>query len=97
MLSAIVRHALPVADASATRYGDIVFVVANVSVCLPAPGPAYRTSGGRSRSPYLCVSIVAESAKVAFKAGSSNDGNARRASVASSCVMAYSRLLARLR
>ena len=43
------------------------------------------------------ASIVADTANVAFIAGSSNDGNARRASVGSSCVMAYSRLFARLR
>ena len=74
--------------ASATRYVDIFGVVANVTVCLPAPGPACPRRPRRSRSRGRRRSMVAVSANVALKAGSSNDGNMRRASVASSCVTA---------
>ncbi len=72
-------------------------VVANLSVCLPAPGPGVSDSRRPFEIAVSRASIVADTANVAFIAGSSNDGNARRASVASSCVMAYSRLFARLR
>ena len=52
-----------------------------VSVCLPAPGPGVSDSRRPFEIAVSLASIVAETAKVAFIAGSSNDGNARRASV----------------
>jgi hypothetical protein len=74
--------------ASATRYVDIFGVVSKVTVCLPAPGPGVSDTTApfeMARSP---ASMTAVSENVALKAGSSNEGNIRRASVASSCVTA---------
>ena len=82
---------------NATRYVDIRFVVANVMVCLPGPGPGVSDSTRPFEIAVSRSSIVAESANVAFSAGSSKEGNARRASVGSSWVIPYSRLLAWLR
>ncbi|MND03332.1 hypothetical protein D3C83_231030 [compost metagenome] len=63
-------------------------MVANFSVCLPAPGPGVSETSRPFEMAVSFASIVADSAKVAFIDGWSNDGKARRASVASSCVMA---------
>jgi hypothetical protein len=63
----------------------------NLSVCLPAPGPGVSDTILPFEIAVSPASIVAEIENVAFIAGSSNDGNARRASVDSNCVTAYFR------
>ena len=71
--------------ASATRYVDIFGVVSNCDACACLrrdPGVSETTAPFEiAVSP---LSMMAVSANVALKAGSSNDGNMRRASVASS-------------
>src|SRR4051812_3030641 len=83
--------------ASATRYVDIFGDLENVSVCLPAPGPGLSSTMRPLEMAVSAASIVAVMENVAFNAGSSKQGNARRASVGSNCVVAYFRLFARLR
>ncbi len=74
--------------ASASRYVDIFGVVSNVTVCFPGFGLGVSDTIAPFEIAWSPVSIVALSANVALNAGSSNDGNMRRASVASSCVTA---------
>ena len=74
--------------AMATRYEDIFGLSANLSVCRPAPGPGVSDSSRPFEIAESFASIVSASENVAFSAGSSKHGNARRASVASNCVMA---------
>ena len=74
--------------ASATRYVDIFGVVSNVTVCLPAAGPGVSETAAPFEIAWSPASMVAVSENVALRAGSSNDGNIRLASVASSCVTA---------
>src|SRR4029079_17861051 len=78
--------------AMATRYDDIFGVGEKVMVCTARDGP------GRSAvmrpfeitvSPRSAVTVTEN---VALNAGSSKQGNARRASVDSNCVTAYDRL-----
>ena len=81
----------------ATRYVDIFGVVANFSVCLPASGPGSSDSTAPFEMAVSAASTMSETSNVALNRGSSNDGNARRASVASIWVTAYFRPFARLR
>src|SRR4051812_2891110 len=83
--------------ASATRYVDNFGDVENVSVCSPAPGPGVSETILPLEMAVSPTSMVAEIENVAFISGSSKQGNARRASVASICVVAYFRLFPRLR
>ena len=75
---------------------DILGVRANVSVCLPGSGPCVSEICFPLEIAVSAASIISEMSKVALKAGSSNDGNARRASVASICETAYFRPFALL-
>ena len=88
MLSAEVSRHWKSPTAIATRYVDIFAVVENVSVCRPAPGPGVSNTTRPFEIAVSPRSIVTVTANVALSAGSSNDGNARRASVGSSCVTA---------
>ena len=63
-------------------------MVSNLTVCLPAPGPGVSETTAPFEIAWSFSSMIAVSANVALNAGSSNDGNMRRASVASSCVTA---------
>jgi hypothetical protein len=74
--------------ASATRYVDIFGVVSNLTVCFPGSGPGVSAVTAPFEIARSAASMIAVTAKVALKAGSSNDGNIRRASVASSWVTA---------
>ena len=58
------------------------------TVCFPAPGPGRSDTIAPFEMAWSVSSMMAVSVKVALKAGSSNDGNILRASVASSCVTA---------
>jgi hypothetical protein len=73
---------------------DIFGVRPNFSVCLPASGPGVSESTLPLEIAVSPESIIIEMSNVALNAGSSNEGNARRASVASSCETAYFRPLA---
>src|SRR3989442_15557611 len=81
----------------ATRYDDIFGDVANFSVCCVRAGPGVSDTSVPLLMAVSPRSIVSASAKVALKAGSSKQGNARLASVDSNCVTAYFRLDALLR
>jgi hypothetical protein len=67
---------------------DIFGVVSNLTVCLPAAGPGVSETTAPFEMAWSFASMIAVMAKVALNAGSSNDGNIRRASVASSWVTA---------
>src|SRR3990170_8495018 len=67
--------------ASASKYVDIFGVVSNVTVCLPGVELGVSDTTAPFEMAWSPVSIVALSANAALKAGSSNDGNMRRASV----------------
>ena len=54
-------------------------------MCLPSPGPGESATIGPFEMPVSPESTTSETSNVALKAGSSNDGNARRASVDSNC------------
>jgi hypothetical protein len=73
---------------NATRYVDIFGVVANATVCLPATGPGVSDTIFVFEIAVSPASTTSETSNVAFSAGSSKLGNARRASVASNCVTA---------
>src|SRR4026207_805159 len=75
----------------ATRYDDIFGVVANLIVCCVGSGPGMSDSALPFEIAVSPRSMVSVTAKVALNAGSSNEGKARRASVASHCVTAYLR------
>ncbi len=62
---------------------DIFGVVAKVTVCLPGSGPGVSDSGAPFEMAVSAASIISAMSKVAFLAGSSKHGKARRASVAS--------------
>ena len=68
----------------------------NFRVCLPGSGPGVSDSILPFEIAVSAESIINEISKVALNAGSSNDGNARRASVASICETAYFRPFALL-
>src|ERR1700687_6516287 len=70
--------------AIATRYDDILGVVANLSVCRDGPGPGISESSAPLEIAVSPRAIVSVRANVAFIAGSSKQGNVRRASVDSS-------------
>ena len=74
--------------AIATRYVDILGVVEKRSVCFPAAGPGVSEAILPLEMAVSPSSTTRVMAKVALSAGSSNDGNARRASVGSICVVA---------
>ncbi len=81
---------------SATRYVDIFGVVENWIVCFPA-GPGWSLTILPFEIAVSSLSTTAVISNVALYAGSSNDGNATRASTASNCVTAYFRWFASLR
>ena len=56
---------------------------AKVRVCLPGSGPGVSDSCRPLEIAVSAASTISEMSKVAFFAGSSNEGKARRASVAS--------------
>ena len=94
------RSARPSADpvahsksptSSATRYVDMRGVVAKVTVCLPAAGPGTSETWRPLEMPMSPSSRTTLMSNVALSAGSSKQGNMRRASVASSWVAAYFR------
>src|SRR5262245_54662182 len=90
------RH-LKSPTAIATRYVDILGVVANLSVWRPRPGPGVSLRILPFAIAVSARSIVRDTANVALNAGSSKQGNARRASVDSNWVTAYVRREVRLR
>ena len=67
---------------------DIFGVVANFSVCFPGSGPGSSESTAPFEMAVSAASTMSDTSKVALNRGSSNDGNARRASVASIWVTA---------
>src|SRR5579883_2328496 len=75
--------------ANATRYDDILAVVANRTVCLFSPGPGVSDITRPFEIAVRSLSVVTAMSKVALNAGSSKEGKARRASVASNWVTAY--------
>ena len=68
-----------------------------VTVCVPGSGPGLSVTTRPFEIAVSPCGTVSDTSKVALNRGSSNDGNARRASVASSCETAYLRPLAALR
>ena len=84
------RH-LKSPTAIATRYDDILGVVANFIVCCLVAGPGASDTIRPFEIAVSPRSIVSVTANVALKRGSSKQGNARRASVDSNCVTAYFR------
>ena len=58
-------------------------MVAKVTVCLPGSGPGVSDMGAPFEMAESAASIISAMSNVAFFAGSSKHGNARRASVAS--------------
>ena len=72
-------------------------VVPNRSVCLPNDGPGVSDRSLPFEMAVSRASITAEIATLAVNPGSSNDGNARRAPVASIRLSAYLRPCARAR
>ena len=73
---------------NASRYVDIFGVRANVTVCSPTAGPAVSAITFVFEITMSCFGATIVTSNVALKAGSSKDGNARRASVDSNCVTA---------
>jgi hypothetical protein len=84
-----VAQALEVADGECDEVRRHRGVVAKRTVCLPADGPGVSESCAPLEIAMWPSSTVAAIANVAFSSGSSNDGNASRASVACICVEAY--------
>src|SRR5262245_3286812 len=82
------RH-LKSPTAIATRYDDIFGEVANVMVCCETAGPGTSETTRPFEIAVSPRSIVAVTANVDLNAGSSKQGNARRASVDSNWVTAY--------
>jgi hypothetical protein len=73
---------------NATRYVDIFGVRANCTVCSPTAGPAVSETTLVFEITISSFGATMVVSKVALYAGSSKDGNARRASVGSNCVTA---------
>ncbi len=63
-------------------------VVAKVTVLVPGSAPGASRSGAPFEMATRSAGTVADRSKRALKAGSSKQGKARRASVASNCVKA---------
>src|ERR1700744_405485 len=73
---------------NATRYVDIFGVRANCTVCSPIAGPAVSEITFVFEITMSSFGATMLTSNVALYAGSSHDGNPRRASVGSNCVTA---------